>query len=102
MATAEQIKIEFPLHWLVWNNSYQELQEEISKKVVRFSILILNYIFDYTYILAPSFLIPPSDEQPPWYQIVFFFKINYCNMRRIIYTEFYVKSMCINSHCKET
>lgn len=55
MATVEQIKIEFPLHWLVWNNSYQELQEEITKKVVRFTLIFLNY----TYILAPSFLILP-------------------------------------------
>ncbi|KAL3272380.1 hypothetical protein HHI36_013857 [Cryptolaemus montrouzieri] len=32
MVNVEQIKAEYPLHWLVWQNEYQILSEELEKK----------------------------------------------------------------------
>jgi hypothetical protein len=34
MPSIDFIKSEYPLHWLVWNNEYKELDKELSKKVV--------------------------------------------------------------------
>lgn len=34
MVTTDLIKSEYPLHWLVWNNSYRDLQQELSKNIV--------------------------------------------------------------------
>ncbi|KAG8233087.1 hypothetical protein J437_LFUL013087 [Ladona fulva] len=31
MSTIESIKANYPLHWLVWNNNYEELDKELSK-----------------------------------------------------------------------
>ncbi|XP_023723986.1 ankyrin repeat domain-containing protein 13D isoform X1 [Cryptotermes secundus] len=33
MPSIDFIKSEYPLHWLVWNNEYKELDKELSKKV---------------------------------------------------------------------
>ncbi|PSN45064.1 Ankyrin repeat domain-containing protein 13B [Blattella germanica] len=33
MPSIDVIKSEYPLHWLVWNNEYKELDKELSKKV---------------------------------------------------------------------
>lgn len=34
MTNLESIKRDFPLHWLVWNNDYVELQELLKDKEV--------------------------------------------------------------------
>lgn len=34
MTTKDYIAKEFPLHWFVWNNEYQNLQEELGKRIV--------------------------------------------------------------------
>lgn len=33
MTTPEYIKSEYPLHWLVWNNLFKELQDELAKNI---------------------------------------------------------------------
>ncbi|CAH0563655.1 unnamed protein product [Brassicogethes aeneus] len=33
MVHIDQIKLEYPLHWLVWTNDYQNLQSELAKKL---------------------------------------------------------------------
>jgi hypothetical protein len=38
MPSIDFIKSEYPLHWLVWNNEYKELDKELSKKVVSISV----------------------------------------------------------------
>jgi hypothetical protein len=38
MPSIDFIKSEYPLHWLVWNNEYKELEKELSKKVVSISV----------------------------------------------------------------
>lgn len=30
----ESIEKKYPLHWLVWNNSYEELQEKLKNEAV--------------------------------------------------------------------
>lgn len=34
MTTIEKIRLEFPLHWSVWNDDYTELQEQLKNKQV--------------------------------------------------------------------
>lgn len=38
MPSIDFIKSEYPLHWLVWNNEYKELDKELSKKAVSISV----------------------------------------------------------------
>ena len=40
MITTDLIKSEYPLHWLIWNNNYQELSKELSNNCV--SVHIYN------------------------------------------------------------
>lgn len=35
MISIDRIKEQYPLHWLVWNNDYQELQELLQTEQVR-------------------------------------------------------------------
>lgn len=42
----ESIETKFPLHWLVWNNSYEELQEKLKNETVNNTIMIFHkFIF---------------------------------------------------------
>lgn len=34
MVNIDTIQKNYPLHWLVWNNNYVELEEELSTKLV--------------------------------------------------------------------
>lgn len=38
----ESIEKKFPLHWLVWNNSYEELQEKLKNETVNNTIMIFH------------------------------------------------------------
>jgi hypothetical protein len=46
MPSIDFIKSEYPLHWLVWNNEYKELDQELSKKATSVSV---KYISERTY-----------------------------------------------------
>jgi hypothetical protein len=38
MPSIDFIKSEYPLHWLVWNNEYKELDKELSQKASNVSV----------------------------------------------------------------
>lgn len=38
MVTLEYVQNEYPLHWHVWNNNFENLKEELSKKIVSLRI----------------------------------------------------------------
>lgn len=44
----ESIEKKYPLHWLVWNNSYEELQEKLKNEAVNtqsHTVFIIKFIF---------------------------------------------------------
>lgn len=42
MPSIDFIKSEYPLHWLVWNNEYKELDKELSKKASSVSVKCIS------------------------------------------------------------
>jgi len=49
MPSIDFIKSEYPLHWLVWNNEYKELDKELSQKPSNVSVkCVLERIYSKT------------------------------------------------------
>lgn len=47
---AKTLKDEFPIHWMVWHNSFRELDAELEKKVVGHELLSSYKNILYYYI----------------------------------------------------
>lgn len=44
--TIDEIKQQYPLHYLVWNNDYDELKKELSKQLPQVRQVWLTFIFN--------------------------------------------------------
>lgn len=47
MISIDEIKAQYPLHYLIWTNHYKELEEELSKRVVIIDNLIKGNLLSF-------------------------------------------------------
>lgn len=45
MKTEDEIKVEYPLHFLIWNDDFEELENALKNKEVSVFILLLIKLF---------------------------------------------------------